>query len=75
MADEGRSTYNIYAFVPCDTDLCALGTEIYANDAHGCGGKRVSETGVEMWEEVGFLQGCTSRKRVRRDQEGDSSKG
>lgn len=28
------STYNIYAFVPCDADLCALGTKIYANDAH-----------------------------------------
>ena len=43
--DKGMPTYNVYAFVSCDTDLCALGAKVYANDAHGCGGRRSSEIG------------------------------
>ena len=31
-----NSTYNVNAFVPGDTNLGALRTEIYANDAHVC---------------------------------------
>lgn len=41
------STYNVNAFVPGDTNLCALSTKIYANDTHGCGKRGLSRQAIE----------------------------
>jgi hypothetical protein len=57
-----EQTYNIYTLIPRDTNLCALSTEVYADDTHDrwcfCWqGLRTADRGGGQLEPLGIAAG------------------